>query len=175
MKKQNEGDEKMVAIADHVRAGARAYLKRQYSVVAIFIVVAILVLSFLSFGLETQSKWIPVSFLFGALGSGVAGWFGMKTATEASSRTTQAAKESLNSALQVAFRSGAVMGLTVVGLALLDISIEFALLYWGWNFSLTDVTLSLRESVWGRVVSAIRTCRWRYFHQSCRCGCRPCR
>ncbi|MAT15251.1 MAG: sodium-translocating pyrophosphatase [Planctomyces sp.] len=143
MKKQNEGDEKMIEIANHVREGARAYLKRQYTVVAAFIVFAILVLTFLSFGLKTQSGWIPFAFFLGALGSGIAGWFGMKTATEASSRTTQAAKDSLNAALQVAFRSGAVMGLTVVGMALLSISLLFALLYWVWQVSLEDVTLAI--------------------------------
>ncbi|MCA9042460.1 MAG: sodium/proton-translocating pyrophosphatase, partial [Planctomycetaceae bacterium] len=143
MKKQNEGDEKMVKIAEHVRAGARAYLKRQYTVVSIFVVVAILLLCVLSFGLKTQSAWVPFAFFIGAAGSGIAGWFGMKTATEASSRTTQAAKESLNSALQVAFRSGAVMGLTVVGIALLSISLLFAMIYWGQDLTLGEVTLAI--------------------------------
>ncbi|WP_390620503.1 sodium-translocating pyrophosphatase [Polystyrenella longa] len=143
MKLQHEGDEKMITIAQHVRAGARAYLTRQYSVVAIFVVATFIVLALLAFGLRTQSVWVPFSFLTGAIYSGLAGWFGMKTATMASSRTTQAAKTSLNDALQVAFRSGAVMGLVVVGLALFDICFWFALLYWGFDLSMAELTLSI--------------------------------
>lgn len=139
----DEGDEKMIAIAQHVREGADAYLKQQYKVVSLFFILICAILSLLAYGLNTQAAAVPWAFLTGGFYSGLAGWFGMKTATRASSRTTSAAKNSLNSALQIAFRSGAVMGLVVVGLALLDISIWFALLYWGFDLSLSDVTISL--------------------------------
>jgi inorganic pyrophosphatase/K(+)-stimulated pyrophosphate-energized sodium pump len=128
---QNEGDETMVKIAAHVRDGANAYLKRQYFVVAIFFVVICLLLTIVAFGFNAQSRWVPFAFLTGGFFSGLAGWFGMKTATLASSRTAQGAKNSLNEGLQVAFRSGAVMGLVVVGLGLIDICLWFGFLYWG--------------------------------------------
>ena len=127
---QDEGDEAMIKIADYVRAGALAYLKRQYTVVLIFFVVVSVLLAIVAFGFGAQSGWVPFAFLTGGFFSGLAGWFGMKTATLASSRTAQAAKNSLNEGLQVAFRSGAVMGLVVVGLGLLDICLWFAILYW---------------------------------------------
>jgi len=128
---QNEGDEQMVKIAENVRTGARAYLNRQYKVVAIFFVVVSVLLSVVAFGFGAQSGWVPFAFLTGGFFSGLAGWFGMKTATLASSRTAHGAKNSLNEGLQVAFRSGAVMGLVVVGLGLLDICLWFAVLHWG--------------------------------------------
>ena len=127
---QDEGDEKMVYIAENVREGARAYLNRQYKVVAIFFVLTSVLLSVFAYVFEAQSKWVPFAFITGGLFSGLAGWFGMKTATLASSRTAQGAKKSLNDGLQVAFRSGAVMGLVVVGLGLLDICLWFAVLNW---------------------------------------------
>ncbi|MEX0703316.1 MAG: sodium-translocating pyrophosphatase [Planctomycetales bacterium] len=127
---QDEGDATMVRIAEYVRQGARAYLNRQYMVVTIFFIVVALLLGLVAFGLGQQSRWVPFAFLTGGFFSGLAGWFGMKTATLASSRTAQAAKTSLNSALQVAFRSGAVMGLVVVGLGLLDICLWFGVLNW---------------------------------------------
>jgi len=140
---QPEGDELMVRIAGYVREGARAYLYQQYKVVTIFFIVVSALLAFVAFGLGAQSVWVPFAFLTGGFFSGLAGWFGMKTATLASSRTTQGAKTSLNQGLQVAFRSGAVMGLTVVGLGLLDICLWFAILYWGVGMGLVEVTVTM--------------------------------
>ena len=127
MKKEDEGSDLMKQIAQYVREGAMAYLKQQYKVVIIvFVVLAVLFTIMAYFGL--QNNWVPFAFLTGGLFSGLAGFFGMKTATYASARTANAAKNSLNSGLKVAFRSGAVMGLTVVGLALLDVSVWFLIL-----------------------------------------------
>lgn len=128
MKKKSEGTERMAQIASYVRKGAMAYLKQQYKVVAIVFVCLIILLAFMAFVLKVQNKWVPVAFLTGGFFSGLAGFFGMKTATYASARTANAARNSLNSALKIAFRSGAVMGLVVVGLALLDISLWFLIL-----------------------------------------------
>lgn len=127
MMKESEGTEKMKTIARHVREGAMSYLKQQYKVVtAVFIVLALLFAVMAFFGL--QNSWVPFAFLTGGFFSGLAGFFGMKTATYASARTANAVRRSLNSGLQVAFRSGAVMGLVVVGLALLDISAWYLIL-----------------------------------------------
>lgn len=127
MKKEDEGTDLMKKIAQYVREGAMAYLKQQYKVVIIvFAVLAVLFSLMAVFGL--QNNWVPFAFLTGGFFSGLAGFFGMKTATYASARTANAAKNSLNSGLKVAFRSGAVMGLTVVGLALLDVSVWFLIL-----------------------------------------------
>ncbi|MDI6697698.1 MAG: sodium-translocating pyrophosphatase [Candidatus Saccharicenans sp.] len=128
MKKLSEGTERMARIASYVRKGAMAYLKQQYKVVIIVFICLILLLAFMALVLKVQNRWVPVAFLTGGFFSGLAGFFGMKTATYASARTANAARSSLNSALKVAFRSGAVMGLTVVGLALLDISLWFLIL-----------------------------------------------
>ena len=127
MMKADEGTDLMKKIASHVRKGAMAYLKQQYKVVIIVFVVLAAIFGVMSiFGL--QNEWVWFAFLTGGFFSGLAGFFGMKTATFASARTANAARNSLNSGLQVAFRSGAVMGLTVVGLALLDISVWFLVL-----------------------------------------------
>ncbi|MDO8141396.1 MAG: sodium/proton-translocating pyrophosphatase, partial [Candidatus Brocadiales bacterium] len=123
--KAPEGNEKMISIAGHVREGAYAYLRQQYKVVGIFFIGAFLVLLLISFGLHSQSKVVPFAFLTSGFLSGLAGFLGMKTATSASSRTAEGARKSLNQGLQVAFRSGAVMGLIVVGMGLLDISLWF--------------------------------------------------
>ena len=124
---ESEGTEKMIEIASHVRKGAMAYLKQQYKVVTmVFIVLTALFALMAVFGF--QNGWVWFAFLTGGFFSGLAGFFGMKTATYASARTANAARESLNRGLQVAFRSGAVMGLVVVGLALLDISLWFIVL-----------------------------------------------
>ena len=128
MIKKDEGNETMKKIAEYVRRGALAYLKQQYKVVALFFVVLTLLFSILAYGFNYQNPWVPFAFLTGGFFSGLAGFFGMKTATYASSRVAQAARDSLNSALQIAFRSGAVMGLVVVGLGLLDISLWFLIL-----------------------------------------------
>ncbi len=135
------GDEKMVEIAAHVKKGAMAYLRQQYTVVLIFIVCAVILLAIVAFGFKAQSGWVPFAFLTGAFFSGLAGFFGMKTATSASNRTAAAAKDSLNKGLQIAFRSGAVMGLVVVGLGLIDISIWFAFLWFGMGLPLHDITV----------------------------------
>jgi inorganic pyrophosphatase/K(+)-stimulated pyrophosphate-energized sodium pump len=127
---QPAGTQKMIEIAGYVRTGADAYLKQQYKVVGwAFLAICILLL-WMALGLGVQSLWVPFAFLSGGLFSGLAGWFGMKTATLASNRTAAGAERSLNEGLQIAFRSGAVMGLTVVGLGLLDIMLWFFILYW---------------------------------------------
>jgi K(+)-stimulated pyrophosphate-energized sodium pump len=128
MKKKSEGTERMARIASYVRKGAMAYLKQQYKVVTGVFVCLIFLLASMAFVLKVQNRWVPVAFLTGGFFSGLAGFFGMKTATYASARTANAARNSLDSALRIAFRSGAVMGLVVVGLALLDISLWFLIL-----------------------------------------------
>jgi K(+)-stimulated pyrophosphate-energized sodium pump len=126
--KESEGTDLMKKIASHVRKGAMAYLKQQYKVVGIFFLVLTILFAILAYGFNLQNTWVPFAFLTGGFFSGLAGFFGMKTATYASARTANAAKESLNRGLRVAFRSGAVMGLVVVGLGLLDISLWFIIL-----------------------------------------------
>lgn len=128
MMKESEGTEMMAKIASHVRAGAMSYLKQQYKVVALVFLVLVVLFSIMAFGFGVQNKWVPVAFLTGGFFSGLAGFLGMKTATYASARTANAARTSLNKGLQIAFRSGAVMGLVVVGLGLLDISFWYFLL-----------------------------------------------
>ncbi|HPC35394.1 MAG TPA: sodium-translocating pyrophosphatase [Candidatus Marinimicrobia bacterium] len=130
MLKNDPGNDQMQKIALAVRKGAFAYLKQQYKVVALFFLIIFVLFLIMSFGLNVQNKWVPFSFLTGGFFSALAGYFGMSTATLASSRTAQGARKSLNAGLQIAFRSGAVMGLVVVGLGLLDISMWFAILYW---------------------------------------------
>lgn len=148
MVEQDEGDEAMVKIAQHVRDGADAYLWRQYRVVAIFFAIVSLLLIIVATVFQALSSIVPIAFLSGGFFSALAGWCGMKTATLASSRTAQACKTSLNEGLQVAFRSGAVMGLTVVGLGLIDICMWFAVLYWvfplfGHGMSLEEITVTM--------------------------------
>ncbi len=128
MKKEDEGTPTMREIARYVREGAMAYLKQQYKVVGIVFVVLAVLFSILAFGFGMQNKWVPFAFLTGGFFSALAGYIGMRTATYASARTANAVTRSLNSGLKLAFRSGAVMGLTVVGLGLLDISIWWVVL-----------------------------------------------
>lgn len=128
MKKENEGTPTMKEIAQYVREGAMAYLKQQYKVVGIVFVILAVLFSILAFGFGVQNKWVPFAFLTGGFFSALAGYIGMRTATYASARTANAVSKSLNSGLKLAFRSGAVMGLTVVGLGLLDISIWWVVL-----------------------------------------------
>ena len=129
MMKADEGNEKMVEIANHVKDGAMAYLTRQYRVVSLVFIVLLVILTLLAvFGV--QNPFVPVAFLTGGFFSGLCGFLGMKTATHASSRTAQGASVSLNQGLKVAFRSGAVMGLIVVGFGLIDISIWYIVLNW---------------------------------------------
>ncbi len=127
--KASEGTDRMKEIAQYVREGALAYLKRQYKVVTVFFIVVCAILAFMAFGLGVQHKLVPFAFLTGGFFSGLAGFFGMKTATNASARTAQAASESLDRGLKIAFRAGSVMGLVVVGLALIDISAWFFYLF----------------------------------------------
>ena len=128
MKKEDEGTPTMKKIAQFVREGAMAYLKQQYKVVIIVFIVLAIFFAILAYGFGVQNPWVPFAFLTGGFFSGLAGFIGMRTATYASGRTANAARRSLNSGLKVAFRSGAVMGLTVVGLGLLDIAIWFVVL-----------------------------------------------
>lgn len=130
MKKESEGTPTMAKIASHVRKGAMSYLKQQYKVVGIVFLVLVILFSIMAYGFGVQNQWVPVAFLTGGLFSGLSGFLGMKTATYASARTANAARKSLNGGLKVAFRSGAVMGLVVVGLGLLDISFWYILLDW---------------------------------------------
>ena len=128
MLKEDEGTPTMREIAAHVRKGAMAYLKQQYKVVTIVFIILAIFFAILAYGFGVQNRWVPFAFLTGGFFSGLAGFIGMKTATYASGRTANAARRSLNSGLKLAFRSGAVMGLTVVGLGLLDISLWYIIL-----------------------------------------------
>ena len=129
MRREDEGTPTMKQIALYVREGAMAYLRQQYKVVIIVFIVLALFFSVLAYVFHIQNPWVPFAFLTGGFFSGLAGFIGMKTATYASGRTANACRRSLNAGLKVAFRSGAVMGLTVVGLGLLDISL------WYWVLS----------------------------------------
>ena len=128
MMKESEGTPTMKEIAQYVREGAMAYLKQQYKVVVIVFAVLAVLFAVLAYGFHVQNPWVPFAFLTGGFFSGLAGFIGMKTATFASARTANATRRSLNSGLKIAFRSGAVMGLTVVGLGLLDISLWWLIL-----------------------------------------------
>ena len=128
MKRESEGTERMREIAGYVRKGAMAYLRQQYKVVSIVFVVLALFFAWLAYGVGVQNPWVPFAFLTGGFFSALAGFFGMKTATYASARTAHAARQSLDRGLKVAFRSGAVMGLVVVRLGLLDISLWYVAL-----------------------------------------------
>ena len=128
MMKEEEGTARMIDIAAHVRKGAMAYLRQQYKVVGIVFAVLAVLFAFMAYVLKVQNPWVPFAFLTGGLFSGLAGFFGMKTATYASARTANAARKGLDKGLRIAFRSGAVMGLVVVGLGLLDIAIWFLIL-----------------------------------------------
>src|SRR5574344_849185 len=128
MMKEEEGTPRMIEIAEHVRKGAMAYLRQQYKVVTIVFIILALFFAFLAYGLGIQNPWVPFAFLTGGFFSGLSGFFGMKTATYASARTANAARKELGKGLKIAFRSGSVMGLVVVGLGLLDISLWFIIL-----------------------------------------------
>ena len=143
---EDEGTPRMKEIAQHVRHGAMAYLKQQYKVVGIVFAVLAALFAFMAYVLQVQNPWVPFAFLTGGLFSGLAGFFGMKTATYASARTANAARQGLNRGLKVAFRSGAVMGLVVVGLGLLDIALWFVALnyfYEGDNMALVTITTTM--------------------------------
>lgn len=146
MMKEDEGTVRMKEIAGYVRIGAMAYLKQQYKVVALIFVVLCLLFAFMAYVLHVQNPWVPFAFLTGGIFSGLCGFFGMKTATYASARTANAVRNSLDRGLRIAFRSGAVMGLVVVGLGLLDIALWFILLsafYEGENTALVTITTTM--------------------------------
>ncbi|MBP7856566.1 MAG: sodium-translocating pyrophosphatase [Prevotella sp.] len=128
MMREDEGSDRMKEIASHVRKGAMAYLKQQYKVVLYVFIILALIFAFMAYVLHVQNPWVPFAFLTGGLFSGLAGFFGMKTATYASARTAHGAMQGLDKGLRIAFRSGAVMGLVVVGLGLLDIALWFLIL-----------------------------------------------
>ena len=146
MMKEDEGTPRMKEIAEYVRRGAMAYLKQQYRVVLIVFIVLAIIFAFMAYVLHWQNPWVPFAFLTGGFFSGLAGFFGMKTATYASARTANAARQSMDGGLKIAFRSGAVMGLTVVGLGLLDIAIWFLVLnyfYQGDSMALITITTTM--------------------------------
>ena len=146
MMREDEGTPRMREIAEHVRHGAMAYLKQQYKVVlGVFIVLA-LIFAVMAYGFGVQNPWVPFAFLTGGFFSGLAGFFGMKTATYASGRTANGARRGLDAGLKIAFRSGAVMGLVVVGLGLLDIALWFIILsafYGGSSVALITITTTM--------------------------------
>ena len=146
MMQEDEGTPRMRTIAEHVRKGAMAYLRQQYRVVFIVFIVLAILFAFMAYVLKVQNPWVPFAFLTGGLFSGLSGFFGMKTATYASGRTANAARQSLDKGLKIAFRSGAVMGLVVVGLGLLDIAIWFLILsafYQGDHMALITITTTM--------------------------------
>lgn len=128
MKKESEGTPQMAKIASYVRQGAMSYLRQQYKIVSIVFLCLVILFAIMAYGFQLQNAWVPVAFLTGGFFSGLAGFLGMKTATYASGRTANAARSSLNAGLRIAFRSGAVMGLVVVGLGLFDISFWYVIL-----------------------------------------------
>ena len=146
MMKADEGTPRMREIAEHVRKGAMAYLRQQYLVVLKVFLVLVVLFAFMAYVLKIQNPWVPFAFLTGGLFSGLAGFFGMKTATYASARTANAARKSLDSGLRIAFRSGAVMGLVVVGLGLLEIAlgvIALSYVYGSDHVSLITITTTM--------------------------------
>ncbi len=154
MKKSDEGTDRMKEIASYVQDGAMAYLKRQYFVVGIVFVVLVIILNIMT--ATVKLHWlIPWAFLTGGFFSGLAGFIGMRTATHASNRTAAATQKSLDAGLKVAFRSGAVMGLTVVGLALVDISIWFYILYNYLSISLQEITVIMLSFGMGASTQAL--------------------
>lgn len=128
MMRESEGTPEMQKIAAHVRRGAMSYLKQQYKIVTLVFIGLVILFAIMAYGFNLQNHWVPVAFLTGGFFSGLSGYLGMKTATYASVRTANAARHSLNGGLRIAFRSGAVMGLVVVGLGLFDISFWYLLL-----------------------------------------------
>lgn len=146
MMREDEGNARMKEIAQYVRHGAMAYLKQQYKVVGVVFVVLAIIFSVMAYGFNMQNPWVPFAFLTGGFFSCLAGFFGMKTATFASARTANAAREGLDKGLKIAFRSGAVMGLVVVGLGLLDIALWFLILsayYGGTHMILVTITTTM--------------------------------
>ena len=142
VKRKPEGTEKMASISAKIRKGAMAYLKRQYKTVGIFFAVMFVILAILAY-FDMLTPFVPFAFITGGLFSGLSGFVGMKIATYANSRTANGARQSLNAGLKIAFSSGTVMGLTVVGLGLLDISIWYILLKFVFNLEISEVTSAM--------------------------------
>ena len=142
VKRLPEGTEEMAAISAKIRKGAMAYLKRQYKTVAVFFAVIIVLLTVLAVA-GTITPFVPVAFLTGGVFSGLSGFIGMKISTYANSRTAQGAREGLNRGLKIAFSSGMVTGLSVVGLGLFDISFWFILLKFGFKLPIEDLTSTM--------------------------------
>lgn len=173
MMRADEGTPRMREIAGHVRKGAMAYLKQQYKVVGEVFVCLVIIFAIMAYVFHVQNPWVPFAFLTGGFFSGLAGFFGMKTATYASARTANAARQGLDSGLRIAFRSGAVMGLVVVGLGLLDITLWFLVLSWfyhGSNTALIIITTTMLTFGMGASTPGpLCPCgRW-HIHQSSRC------
>ncbi|MDR3313830.1 MAG: sodium-translocating pyrophosphatase [Oscillospiraceae bacterium] len=141
--KAPQGNAKMIDISQKVRKGANAYLKRQYTIVAVFFSAMFVLLSVLAFGLKLLTPYVPFAFITGGFFSGLSGFVGMKIATAANARTAQAASDSLNSGLRVAFSAGSVMGFTVVGLGLLDLSVWYFLLKYGIGLPAGEITSAM--------------------------------
>lgn len=142
VKKKDEGTDQMKAIGEKIRKGAMAYLKRQYKTVGIFFAIMFVVLLVLAFtGFLTP--FVPFAFLSGGLFSGLSGFVGMKIATYANTRTANGARKGLNHGLKIAFASGSVMGLTVVGLGLVDVSTWFVLLKFVFKLPLEEITSAM--------------------------------
>jgi len=146
MMTSSEGNDTMKQIAQHVREGALAYLKRQYRVVSFVFLILFVVFVVMAF-LGIQNPFVPIAFLTGGFFSGLCGFLGMKTATNASARTAEGCQTSLNQGLQVAFRSGAVMGLVVVGFGLLDISLWYWALNWIYSNNIFGLSVILAQKV----------------------------
>jgi len=144
MMKADEGNDKMIEIATHVREGAMAYLRRQYGVVSVVFVIMFIIFAVLAY-IGVQNPFVPVAFMTGGFFSGLCGYLGMRTATNASSRTAQGASVSLNQGLKVAFRSGAVMGMVVVGFGLIDISIWYVFLNWIYDTNVWGLSAHIME------------------------------
>ncbi len=159
IQKHGEGTEKMASIAGHVREGANAYLSQQYKVVAYVVIALFVIFLLMAFVQGTQNPWMPFAFLAGAFFSGLCGFLGMRTATNAGARTANAARTSLNGALQVSFRAGSVMGLIVVGFALLNICVWFLLMYLigvrSQGMTLSAMTIALLSSGMGASTQAL--------------------
>jgi K(+)-stimulated pyrophosphate-energized sodium pump len=149
MIKADEGTPRMKEIAGHVRKGAMAYLKQQYKVVLIVFIVLAIIFAVMAYGFNAQNPWVPFAFLTGGFFSGLAGFFGMKTATYASGRTAQAARQGLDKGLKIAFRSGSVMGLVVVGLGLLDIALWFLILnaFYGGTMPTNEMLITITTTM----------------------------
>ena len=138
--KFSEGTEKMKKIADSIRQGANAYLKKQYSIVTVFFVAMFAILCVMAFGFKLLTPYVPFAFITGGFFSGLSGFIGMKIATLSNSRTANACRDGLNKGLRVAFSAGSVMGFTVVGLGLLDISIWYLLLKFAFDLPINEIT-----------------------------------